>query len=52
MWDMFFGKSIIGVLLISVVADMAYIGLIVGFFLLGLAYLSGCLRLRKGGVEK
>jgi hypothetical protein len=32
--------------------DVVFIGVIVGFFLLALAYLSACERLRKGGGQR
>ena len=42
-----FGIAIIGVLVGAVLVDLVYAGLIIGFFLLALAYLAGCGRLNK-----
>lgn len=49
--DLVFGLLIGGVLLFSLALDLAFVGLIVGFFLLALAYVAGCDSLRKGAKE-
>lgn len=50
--DLAVGVLIFSVLLISGVWDLAFVGIIIGFFLLALAYIAGCESLRKGAKEK
>lgn len=48
MLDLSFGIVIFGVFLLTLMVDMAFLGVIIGFFLLAIAYLAGCDSLRKG----
>jgi succinate-acetate transporter protein len=46
--DLTFGILISTVLLFALAWDMVFIGIVVGFFLLAIAYMAGCESLRKG----
>jgi hypothetical protein len=46
--DLAFGTLIGVVLLFTVGWDLAFLGIIIGLFLLALAYVAGCESLRKG----
>lgn len=50
--DLTFGILIGTVLLFALAWDLAFVGIIVGFFLLAIAYLAGCESLRKGEKSK
>jgi len=52
MSDIVLGTSIFGVLIFAMVLDVIYVGLIIGFFLLALAYVAGCFKLKKGVNEQ
>ena len=49
--DLTFGILISTVLLLSIAWDIVFLGIIVGFFLLAIAYIAGCESLRKGAKE-
>jgi hypothetical protein len=49
--DLTFGILITTVLLFALAWDMVFVGIIVGFVLLAIAYVAGCESLRKGAKE-
>jgi succinate-acetate transporter protein len=49
--DLTFGILICTVLLLSIMWDVIFLGIIVGFFLLAIAYVAGCESLRKGAKQ-
>jgi hypothetical protein len=52
MLGLFLGESIFGIILFSVMLDLVFLGVIVGFFFIALAYLAGCESLQKGASEE
>ncbi len=49
--DLTFGIVISTVLSLSIVWDILFVGIFLGFFLLAIAYLAVCESLRKGAKE-